>query len=107
MADAIAVLNAGSSSIKYSLFVLRRNDLELTLRGQLEGLYTHARCVARDPDGELLVETTWAEGVQLGHAGALDHLVPFLPNHLGTDRRIGMGHRVVHGGMEFTEPVQM
>ena len=35
MADAIAVLNAGSSSIKYSLFLLRGNALELTLRGQV------------------------------------------------------------------------
>ena len=40
MADAIAVLNAGSSSIKFSLFAVRGAALELTLRGQIEGLYT-------------------------------------------------------------------
>ena len=106
MADAIAVLNAGSSSVKYSLFLLRGDALQLTLRGQVEGLYTRPRFVAKDQDGELLEETTWAEGVQLGHAGALDHLVPFLREHLGRDRLAGIGHRVVHGGMEFGEPVR-
>jgi acetate kinase len=40
MADAIAVLNAGSSSIKFSLFVMRGNELELELHGQIEGIYT-------------------------------------------------------------------
>jgi acetate kinase len=107
VADAIAVLNAGSSSIKYSLFHLRGEALELTLRGQVEGLFTRPRFVARDADGEVLEETTWAEGVQLGHAGALDHLVPFVKAHLGSDHLAGIGHRVVHGGMAFTQPVRM
>lgn len=105
MADAIAVLNAGSSSIKFSLFLLRGERLELSLRGQAEGLYTRPRFVAKDQAGALLEETTWADGVQLGHAGALDHLVPFVRAHLGADRLVAIGHRVVHGGMEFAAPV--
>ena len=40
MPDAIAVLNAGSSSLKFSVFAERGNALELTARGQTEGLYT-------------------------------------------------------------------
>ncbi len=47
MADAIAVLNAGSSSTKFSLFVMRGNELELELHGQVEGIYTHAALIAR------------------------------------------------------------
>ena len=107
MADAIAVLNAGSSSIKYSLFLVRGEALELTLRGQVEGLFTRARFVAKDAAGEVLEEQTWAEGVQLGHEGALDHLVPFVKAHLGSDHLAAIGHRVVHGGMAFTQPVRM
>jgi acetate kinase len=107
MADAIAVLNAGSSSIKYSLFLLRGEELELSLRGQVEGLYTRPRFVAKDAAGELLEETTWADGVQLGHGGALDHLVPFMRAHLGRDTLAAIGHRVVHGGMDYTRPVRM
>ena len=47
MANAIAVLNSGSSSIKFSLFLERTDDLALALRGQIEGLYTSPRFVAK------------------------------------------------------------
>ena len=47
MRDAIAVLNAGSSSIKFSLFAQAGDDLELTVRGQAEGLQTAPRFVAK------------------------------------------------------------
>lgn len=107
MADAIAVLNAGSSSIKYSLFRLAGGGLEPALRGQVEGLYTAPRFVARDAAGKVLQETSWARGVELGHAGALDHLVGYVREHLGRDRLAGIGHRVVHGGMEYARPVRL
>ena len=104
MADAIAVLNAGSSSIKFSLFVALDGDLELVARGQAEGLFTSPRFVAKDSAGKVLSEKAWGEGAQLGHAGALDHLVGVLRTGLGTNRVLGVGHRVVHGGAQFTGP---
>src|SRR4051812_40696726 len=107
MADAIAVLNAGSSSIKYSLFLLRAKELELVLRGQVEGIYTKPRFVAKDAAGKQLDEKTWDEGVQLGHAGALDHLIPYVRKHLAGDNLAAIGHRVVHGGMHYGKPVRM
>jgi acetate kinase len=107
MADAIAVLNAGSSSIKYSLFMLRGQELELTLRGQVEGLFTRPRFVAKDAASQQLEEKTWDDGVQLGHAGALDHLVPYVRERLGGDKLAAIGHRVVHGGMHYAKPVRM
>jgi acetate kinase len=107
MSDAIAVLNAGSSSIKFSLFALRDADLDLTHRGQIEGIYTAPHFVAKDADGKLQAEKSWGEGVKLEHAGALDHLVAFLRERLAGSRLIGVGHRVVHGGLDFTQPVRL
>ena len=49
MSDSIAVLNAGSSSIKFSLF--GGADLELVVRGQAEAIHTALRFVAKDPAG--------------------------------------------------------
>ena len=46
MADAIAVINAGSSSIKFSLFAERDGELEIRARGQVEGIYTAPHFVA-------------------------------------------------------------
>jgi acetate kinase len=107
VSDAIAVLNAGSSSIKFSLFDAREGDLQLAIRGQAEGLYTAPRFVARDAGGRTLTEKAWDEGVALGHAGALDHLMAFLRAELSDHRLVGVGHRVVHGGLEYAQPVRL
>jgi acetate kinase len=107
MADAIVVVNAGSSSLKFSLFVVRADDLALDVRGQIEGLYTAPKFVAKDPSGATAAERTWGEGGKLGHDGAVEHLRGFLRERLADDRLIGVGHRVVHGGLEYAEPVRV
>lgn len=105
--DAIAVLNAGSSSLKFSLFAKTGDALELVARGQAEGLYTAPHFVAEDRKGKSLDDKTWGEGVKLGHAGALDYLLEFLRKELGEQRLIGVGHRVVHGGLLYARPVRV
>jgi acetate kinase len=104
MADVILVLNAGSSSIKFSVFAVQPDSQELLLRGQIEGLHTAPRFTAKSPAGATIGERTWDEGTRLGHAGAIDHLVGFLRENNKDDRLIAVGHRVVHGGLEFSEP---
>jgi acetate kinase len=54
MADAIVVLNAGSSSLKFSLFLLEDASPALRLRGQVEGLNHAPKFSARDAAGALL-----------------------------------------------------
>lgn len=78
MSDAIAVLNAGSSSLTFSLFAERGNALELTARGHIEGLYTAPRFVAKDRHGKTLGEKSWADGVELGHDRELGSLAAAL-----------------------------
>jgi len=107
MGDAIGVLNAGSSSLKFSLFAEESGHPTLVARGQAEGLYTSPRFVAKDAAGEVLDEKTWRAGATLGHDGALEYLVAFLRERLAQHRLIGVGHRVVHGGREFVKPVRV
>jgi len=107
MSDAIVVINAGSSSIKFSLFVERDAELALDLRGQIEGIYTAPHFVAKAPDGATRSEKKWAEGEKLGHDGALAHLFAVLREELHDDRLVGVGHRVVHGALEFSAPVRL
>jgi acetate kinase len=104
MADAILVINAGSSSIKFSLFRAQSGKLELLLRGLLEGLYTAPRFTAKDAAGAVMGEREWGQGIRLGHDGAVDHLVSFLQEHRGDNRLVAVGHRVVHGGLNYAEP---
>jgi acetate kinase len=107
MGNAIGVLNAGSSSVKFSLFAEEAGRPTLVARGQAEGLYTAPRFVAKDAAGELLDEKAWPAGSALGHDGALEHLMAFLRRRLAQHRLIGVGHRVVHGGREFVKPVRV
>jgi acetate kinase len=107
MPDAILVLNAGSSSIKFSVFVARDDALELHVRGQVEGLFTAPRFIAKDAAGTALAEKHWGEGVSLGHPGAVEHLGAFLRSELAGLNLIGVGHRVVHGGLDYTRPVRV
>ena len=107
MADAIIVINAGSSSIKFSLFLERGGDLALDVRGQIEGLFTTPRFLARDSSGGILAERSWGDGMRLGHDGAMEHLRGFLKQQLVDDRLIGVGHRIVHGGPEYAAPIRV
>ena len=104
--DAILVLNAGSSSIKLAVFVERAGEMSLELRGQVEGLYTMPRFAAHDPTGRVVTEKSWGR-TALGHDGAVEYLSDFLRQHLANHRLIGVGHRVVHGGIEFAAPVRV
>lgn len=107
MSDAIAVLNAGSSSIKFSLFLAEGGALKLCLRGQIEGLFTAPRFVAKDDADKVVGERAWGDGTRLGHEGGIQHLFEFVRKEAGSHRLIGVGHRVAHGGMQFTGPVQI
>jgi len=107
MRDAILVVNAGSSSIKFSVFAESDGELALHCRGQIEGLFTAPRFVARDAGGTRLAEKSWGEGHRLGHDGAVAHLGEFLRAQLADFRLAGIGHRVVHGGAEYTQPVKL
>ena len=104
MTDAILVLNAGSSSIKFSLFLSEADRLQLRLRGQIEGLYTSPRFIAKDAAGAKIREHQWDQGTRLGHDGAIDYLIGFLVEYREELRLIAVGHRVVHGGINFAEP---
>jgi len=107
MTDAIAVLNAGSSSIKFSLFLPRDDQAELLARGQAEGIYTAPRFVAKDKEGKVMAEKSWPEGTKLGHDGAIDHLFAHVREKFTDYHLLGVGHRVVHGGLDYTQPVRV
>jgi len=104
MDDVVLVLNSGSSSIKFSAFVDREDQVQLKFRGQIEGLYSSPRFVAKNSAGIEIAAHEWGDGVQLGHDGAVAYLTEFLSSHRDENRLVAVGHRVVHGGGEFSHP---
>jgi len=105
MSDALLILNAGSSSLKFSVF-LDDDEPVLLLRGQLEELSTHPRFTARNAAGDVVGRREWVGGTKLGHETAIEFLFEWgRSGVLGQHRIAAVGHRVVHGGVEFTNPV--
>ncbi|HKO88371.1 MAG TPA: acetate/propionate family kinase [Burkholderiales bacterium] len=108
MTPAIVVVNAGSSSIKFSLFESQGADLAPIARGQVESIYTTPRFTAKDAAGKTVSEKTWGAGTKLGHEGALGHIIEWLKSAQGSTHQLAaVGHRVVHGGMDFAAPVRV
>jgi acetate kinase len=107
MADAIAVLNAGSSSLKFSLYTLAGPRLDLVVRGQIEKLTTCPTFVAKDAAGAVVATQEWGEGEAVGHEGGVRHLVGFLRSRYTDHVLRAVGHRVVHGGTQYTHPVRV
>ena len=105
MDDYALVLNAGSSSLKFCVY--RRPVAErwrLESRGQIEGIGTSPQLSAKDAQGGILAENRPEDWVSDGRA-ALDALAKWLRSKYGGARVLGVGHRVVHGGVRYAEPV--
>ncbi len=108
MSDAILVLNAGSSSLKFTeFFVTADGALEAVVSGNLEELYGNARFRAKDASGKVVGEHAWDEGAAPQHAGALEFLFQWLLAQAGDTNLIAVGHRVVHGGNLYAAPVRV
>lgn len=106
MRDVILVINAGSSSIKFSVFDMGAGYApSLFLRGQIEGIATHPRLVAHDARGELLVKNSFDPGDLQNHDDAMSELAGWLRTAIRDARLVAAGHRVVHGGPMFAAPV--
>ncbi|MDE2271694.1 MAG: acetate/propionate family kinase [Xanthomonadaceae bacterium] len=104
MTDAILVLNAGSSSIKFALFEIHgTGGLVPTARGEVERLESTPHFVARDARGETLGEGRWS-GNKVDFRELLEEVIGWAEARLGDDALRAVGHRVVHGGTRFVAP---
>lgn len=106
MAQCIAVVNAGSSSVKFG-FYDSEGDETLLLKGAVEQIGVSPTLSASDGAGNDLAELNWpAEGFT--HAQAMTAILEIAREHLPEGSTIvGVGHRVVHGGTEFAGPAKV
>src|SRR6185312_887108 len=107
MSDAILVLNAGSSSLKFTLYDADSDGPRRLLRGQIEGLTTKPSFAARDANDKRVEERDWPDRGSLGHIGAVAYVLDFVQEQQGQRPLAAVGHRVVHGGDAFATPVRI
>jgi acetate kinase len=106
MSDIIPVLNGGSSSPKFSIFeIVDQQSLTLRTTGQIEGLGRSPRFVAKNEKGDLLEERHWENADTIDRDFLFGFLVGWTTGQISGSAVRGVGHRVVHGGLEYEAPV--
>ena len=104
MNDHTIVLNAGSSSLKFSIYrPPEAGRWRLEARGQIERIDASPRFVVKDGGNRTVAEEAVGGDVHDGRS-ALGYFVAWLRSR-GLDRAVAaVGHRVVHGGARYTAP---
>ena len=103
--DTILVTNAGSSSVKFEVFGIdQAGGLSSQLEGKIEGVGTKPHLTAKSAEGKVLVERTYTNET-VPHVSAALHAAGGWLRDERHIHPIAVGHRVVHGGPEFDQPV--
>lgn len=101
--DAILVVNAGSSSLKFQIFTVDGAELTRRVRGQLDGIGRRPRLRAVDGTNATLIDQTFPPEELPDLPTAIDRTRTWLRSLEGF-RLLAIGHRVVHGGPDHATP---
>jgi acetate kinase len=107
MTRGILVLNAGSSSIKFALYPAAPAPDEdvAACRGEIEGIGHALRLLVRDSRRTSSADRA-VEGPATHHQG-LSALLEWLAAHSQGMEIAAAGHRIVHGGQAYAQPVRV
>jgi acetate kinase len=101
----ILVANAGSSSVKFQMFAVDGGGkLTRLLKGQMDGIGTRPRLQASRLDGRSFVDREYEIAAVPDVPAALQTAGAWLRDEQRVEPS-AVGHRVVHGGPDYTSPV--
>src|SRR4249919_845895 len=105
--DAILVVNAGSSSLKFQVFATGASgDLDCLVKGQMDGIGTRPRLRAAGPDKKPLIDQSYPVEKVPDLPAATQETGDWLRKTQKVNL-VAVGHRVVHGGPEYSRPVRL
>jgi acetate kinase len=99
----IGVINAGSSSLKFSFYEGERR----LLTGQVDGIGAHPSASAAGPNGEKIAPPDLGAKPPTVPSEVLPAILPWARGQLGNRRLAALGHRVVHGGLHYSRPARV
>jgi acetate kinase len=106
VAEAVLVVNAGSSSLKFSVYrVEGAGGIAETARGLLDGIGVRPHFRAGNTAGDRQEDRPLTAGEAGDHRGAIAIVARWLQGQLDNATPIAVGHRVVHGGVAHAQPV--
>ena len=106
MNSVILTLNAGSSSLKFAAFRhVHGGEPNLMASGQIEGIGATAKGAVKTASGETAELAFEQSQARVDHVAAMGAILDWL-RQAGYDSSIAaVGHRIVHGGPDYAEPV--
>jgi acetate kinase len=105
--DAILVVNAGSSSVKFQVFGVAAGDQpDRLIKGELDGIGSKPRLRVQRSDQTPLIDKTYAPEAVPDVAAAMATAGAWL-QETQRFKLIAVGHRVVHGGPDYDRPIQV
>ncbi len=107
MADIILTINAGSSSVKFSAQRIAGGELTPLALGQIDGVGGPATFAATASSGEKTRFELDSSRHAVDHAMALTAVLDWLEQQKFGGAVVGVGHRIVHGGPVFSQPVRL
>ena len=99
----VGVINAGSSSVKFSFYEGERRILS----GQVDGIGARPSASATGPDGEKITPPDLGAKPPAVPSEVLPNILPWARERLGDRRLAAVGHRVVHGGLRYSQPARV
>src|SRR4051812_31440771 len=105
MAACVAVINAGSSSIKFAIYAAGAGA-PASFRGQIEGIGAAPSLKVADGKRATVAERSW-DPAGFDHRQATQAILDEAIRLLDGTPVAAVGHRVVHGGTEFAAPVRV
>ena len=99
----IGVINAGSSSLKFSFY---EGETRL-LSGQVDGIGVRPAAQAVGADGKAIAPPDFAGHPPSSPSEVLPAMLPWAREQLGERRLAALGHRVVHGGPHHSTPARV
>jgi acetate kinase len=101
----ILVVNAGSSSVKFQVFAVDDGGkLARMIKGQVDGIGTRPRLRVSPADGKSFVDREYNNAAVPNVPAALQRTAAWLRDEQRLDLS-AVGHRVVHGGPDYSSPV--
>ncbi len=108
MSDAILVVNAGSTSLKFAAYgVDAAGSLPLLCGGRIDSMQGDPHFVVKDAAGKPLAAHEWGDGQTIDHKAALHFVITWLEANLSNMKVVAAGHRVVLGGTRFEAPTRI
>ncbi len=102
----VLTLNAGSSTLKFGLFEAGETPKPL-ITGLIDHIGGAATAKLKDAQGNTVSFSDLPAKNSANHDGALQASLTKISNRFPNAKIDAVGHRVVHGGLNFSDPVEL